>query len=93
MVDLQQRFRAFGFDGLGNFCQPGDFLVVVDTDGAGESQTQIVNKTALNNDGADAAGARAVVFHQFAGHRAVVITGAGGHRRHQQTVFEFRTIR
>ncbi|MNS54889.1 hypothetical protein D3C72_877070 [compost metagenome] len=93
MVDLQQRFRAFRFNRVGNFCQPGDFLIVIDTDSARESQAQIVNKAAFNDDGTDAAGARTVVFHQLAGHRAVVITGAGGHRRHQQTVFEFRTIR
>ncbi|MNE10130.1 hypothetical protein D3C80_1028310 [compost metagenome] len=38
MVDLQQRSGTFRLNGISNFCQPGDFLVVINADCAGESQ-------------------------------------------------------
>ncbi|SAJ32372.1 Uncharacterised protein [Enterobacter cloacae] len=82
VVDLQQGFGAFGLDSVSDFCQPGDFLVVINTNCARERQAEIVNKTALNDDGADAARAGAVVLHQLAGHGAIVITGTGCHRGH-----------
>ena len=92
VIDLQNRFRTFRFNCFGDFRQTGDFFIVIDTDSAREGQTVVINKAALNNNGADTAGAGAVVLHQLAGDSPVEITGAGGHRRHQQTVFQLRTI-
>lgn len=57
-----------------------------------EGQTVVINKAALDNNGTDASGARAVVLHQLAGDGAIEITGAGGHWRHEQTVFQLGTI-
>ena len=82
VVDLQQRFRSFGFNRLCDFRQPGNFLVVINTDGAREGETEIVNEAALHDDGTDAAGASPVVLHQLTGDSTVIVAGTGGHRGH-----------
>ena len=38
VINLQQRFGTLGFDGFGNFRQPGNFIVAVDTQRPWESQ-------------------------------------------------------
>ena len=82
VVDLQQGFRAFGFNGVRDFRQPGDFLVVIDTNRAGERKAEVIDKAAFNNNGTNAAGTGPIVLHQLAGDRAVVIAGTGGHGCH-----------
>ena len=82
VVDLQQSFRAFGFNRLRDFRQPGNFLIIINPDCAREGQTEIVDEAALHNDGADTAGTGTIVLHQLTGNGAVVIAGAGGHRGH-----------
>ncbi|MNY44706.1 hypothetical protein D3C86_1797560 [compost metagenome] len=39
MIDLQQRSGTFRLNRIGNFCQTGDFLVIINADCAGESQS------------------------------------------------------
>ncbi len=82
VVDLQQRLRSFGFDGLRDFRQPGNFLVIINTDGTREGETEIVDEATLHNDGANAAGTGPIVLHQLAGDGAVKIAGTGCHRGH-----------
>ena len=82
VINLQHGFGAFGLNRLGDFTQPGDFVVAVDAEGARERQAFIINKGAFNNDRPNAAGAFAVVFHQFTGDTTVKIPGAGRHWRH-----------
>ncbi len=82
VVDLQQGFRAFRFNGLSDFRQPGNFLVVINPDCAREGETEIVDKAALHDDGTNAAGTGPIVLHQLAGNGAVIVAGTGGHRGH-----------
>ena len=93
MIDLQNRFGALRFDGVGNFRQTGDFIVAVDTERTWECRSTVINKAALYNDGTDAAGTHAIIFDKVTGNTAIVITGTGGHRRHNQSVFKDRTFR
>ncbi len=92
VVNLQNRFRAFGLDGMGNFAQAGNFVVAVDSDGAGESRALRIDKTAFHDHRTNAASTVTVVLHQLAGHGAIVKSGAGGHRCHQQAVFQHRAV-
>ena len=87
MIDLQDGLRPFRLDGFGNFGKAGNFFITVDTNGAREGQAIVIDKAALDDDGPDAARTGAVVLHQLAGDRAVIIAGTGGHRRHKQAVF------
>jgi len=93
VINLQNRFGALRLDGVGDFRQTGDFVVAVDTERAWKRRATVINKAALDNHGTDAAGAHAIIFDKVTGNTAIVITGTGGHRCHNQSVFKHRTFR
>ncbi len=93
VVNLQNGFRTLGLDGVRDSGQVRDFVVAVDADSARERGTAVIDKGALDDHGADAAGTHAVILNEIAGHAAVVIAGTGGHRGHHQAVFQHRPFR
>ena len=87
VVNLQDSRRALRFNRVGDAGKSGDLVVAVDADSAGKGGPFVIDKTGFDDNRTKRACARAIVLHELAGHRAVVKSRTGGHRRHDQTIF------